>query len=67
MKNKDSQRNDGHALDANAFPWPSPSHPISGGPDDAPYDVPPFNPVPVQTRHDGRTAGSTAQLYRGWR
>ena len=58
MEKDDSQRNDGLAQGAMspapASPSP-PSHPVSGLPDDAHYDVPQFDPVPVQPRHDGWT------------
>lgn len=59
MKNDDSQRNDGLTLSALPLvpaspPTPS-AHPVSGLPDDAHYDVPEFDSVPVKLRHDGWT------------
>ncbi len=54
MKNNDSQRND-QATGGNPLVPASPSHPISGVPDGAHYVAPPFDPVPVQHRHDGWT------------
>lgn len=59
MRNKDSQRNDGLTPSAQALVTASPStplaRPISGLPEGSHYDVPPFDAVPVQPRHDGWT------------
>lgn len=58
MKNKDPQRND-QVLGTNPLVPVSPSnplaHPISGIPPGAQYTAPPFDPVPVQPRHNGWT------------
>ena len=59
MNKDDSQRNDGLTQSAQSLVPASPStplaHPVSGVPDNSHYDVPPFDPVPVQPRHDGWT------------
>ena len=59
MNKDDSQRNDGLTQSAQSLVPASPStplaHPVSGVPEDSHYDVPHFEPVPVQHRHDGWT------------
>ena len=59
MKNTDSQRNDGSTQSATSLVPATPStplaHPVSGLPDVAHYDVPSFDPVPVQPLYDGWT------------